>query len=102
MRYSLPMTPKPPRKVIAAEFYATASVTGRHKLPVRDWLLGLDEQDRRIVGRDIAEVEFGWPDKGPPLCKPLGGGVWEVRSTIRAAGSRRGHTSPSTARRPSC
>ncbi len=50
---------------------------------MRDWLFGLDVSDRKIVGKDIATVEFGWP-LGMPLCRPLTGGVHEVRSTIRA------------------
>jgi phage-related protein len=49
--------------------------------PVRDWLKSLAKDDRRIVGEDIATVEFGWP-VGMPLCRPLGGGLWEVRSKL--------------------
>jgi phage-related protein len=26
-------------------------------------------------------VQFGWPI-GMPLCRPLGGGLWEVRSSL--------------------
>ena len=51
-------------------------------MPVRDWLLDLIEADRKIVGGDIAVVEFGWPI-GMPACRPLGSDLWEVRSTIR-------------------
>jgi putative component of toxin-antitoxin plasmid stabilization module len=46
-------------------------------------LLELDKTDRGIVGLDIAKVEFGWP-LGMPICRSVGGGIWEVRSTIRA------------------
>jgi phage-related protein len=28
-------------------------------------------------------VQFGWP-VGLPLCRPLGSGLWEVRSTLRS------------------
>ena len=49
--------------------------------PVRDWLNGLPPQDRRTLGHDIGAVEFGWP-VGMPLCRSLGGGLWEVRSTL--------------------
>ncbi len=49
--------------------------------PVREWLKALPEADRRIVGFDIATAEFGWPI-GMPLCRPLGGGLWEVRSNL--------------------
>ncbi|HEY7245841.1 MAG TPA: type II toxin-antitoxin system RelE/ParE family toxin [Xanthobacteraceae bacterium] len=33
------------------------------------------------MGRDIAKIQFGWP-VGFPLCRPLGGGLWEVRSAL--------------------
>ncbi|MEQ9643595.1 MAG: type II toxin-antitoxin system RelE/ParE family toxin [Alphaproteobacteria bacterium] len=49
--------------------------------PVRDWLLGLAPRDRRLVGRDIATAEFGWP-VGMPTCRPLGRGLFEIRSSI--------------------
>jgi len=49
--------------------------------PVRDWLLSLSEEDRRIVGHDIRDLEFSWPI-GLPLCKSLGHGLWEVRSAL--------------------
>lgn len=39
------------------------------------------EADRRILGFDIALVEFGWP-VGMPLCRPFSGGLWEVRSNL--------------------
>jgi phage-related protein len=49
--------------------------------PVRDWLLELSEADRRAVGFDIQTVEFGWPI-GMPVCRPLGNGLYEVRSNL--------------------
>ena len=43
----------------------------------------MDQDDRKIVGRDIATVEFGWPI-GMPITRPVGTrGLREVRSTIR-------------------
>jgi len=30
---------------------------------------------------DLVTVQFGWPI-GMPLCRPLGGGLWEVRTTL--------------------
>lgn len=48
---------------------------------MRDWLKGLPEADRRILGHDIGLAEFGWP-VGMPLCRSLGGGLWEVRSNL--------------------
>jgi phage-related protein len=64
-------------KKITGRFYMTA--TGRR--PVREWLLGLSRDDRRIIGKDIQKVEFGWPI-GMPYCRPLGHGLWEVRSDL--------------------
>jgi phage-related protein len=49
--------------------------------PVRDWLDDLPRQDQRILGRDIARVQFGWPI-GLPVCRPMGKGLWEVRSSL--------------------
>ncbi len=49
--------------------------------PVRDWLRSLPIDDRHILGRDLRLVEMGWP-MGMPLCRPLGGGLWEARSTL--------------------
>ena len=55
------------------------SAAGRE--PVREWLNELRRQDKRTMGRDIAKVQFGWPI-GLPLCRPLSGGLWEVRSAL--------------------
>ena len=49
--------------------------------PVRDWLKGLPVEDRQALGRDLRLVEMGWPI-GMPLCRPLGGGLWEVRTGL--------------------
>jgi phage-related protein len=49
--------------------------------PVLDWLRGLPPEDRRVVGTDLATVQFGWPI-GMPLCRSLGNGLWEVRSSL--------------------
>jgi phage-related protein len=49
--------------------------------PVRDWLKVLGDGDRKIIGEDIKDVEFSWPI-GMPLVRPLGKGLWEVRSDI--------------------
>jgi phage-related protein len=48
---------------------------------VRDWLRGLSLGDRKCIGEDIKTVEFGWPI-GMPVCRPMGGGVYEVRSSL--------------------
>jgi phage-related protein len=49
--------------------------------PVREWLNELSREDKRAIGRDIAKVQYGWP-MGLPLCRPLSGGLWEVRSSL--------------------
>ena len=64
-------------KKIPAVFYRAANGA----MPVREWLLTLPERDCRTVGFDIARVEFGWP-VGMPVCRPLGSGLWEVRSDV--------------------
>ena len=64
-------------KRLPAAFYRLPS--GRE--PVRDWLKALGDDDRKIIGEDIKDVEFSWPI-GMPLCRPLGRGLWEVRSDI--------------------
>jgi phage-related protein len=66
-------------KVLPARFYRTA--TGAE--PVRKWLKALSREDKRIVGTDIATVEFGWP-VGMPTCRPLSSrrGLLEVRSSL--------------------
>jgi phage-related protein len=50
--------------------------------PVRDWLKSLPStEDRKRIGEDIKTVEFGWPG-GMPVCKPLGDGIYEVRTSL--------------------
>ena len=44
-------------KKLPAYFYESAS----GNLPVREWILELSLDDRKIIGRDIQKVEFGWP-----------------------------------------
>ena len=47
----------------------------------RDWFRSLPDQDRHVVGSDLRRVQFGWPI-GMPLVKPLGDGLWELRSSL--------------------
>ena len=61
-------------KKLPAFFFENAS---GHQ-PVREWILLLSMEDRKIVGRDIQKVEFGWP-LGMPYCRSLSDGLWEVR-----------------------
>jgi phage-related protein len=64
-------------KKLPAFFYESA--LGNR--PVREWILALAVEDRKVVGRDIQKVEFGWP-LGMPYCRSLGNGLWEVRSGL--------------------
>lgn len=65
-------------KRIPAVFYCT--VNGAN--PVRDWLMTLDKHDRFLIGTDIKTVEYGWP-VGMPVCRPLGSGLFEIRTTLK-------------------
>jgi phage-related protein len=49
--------------------------------PVRDWLQELTKDDRKRIGTDIATMEYGWPI-GMPTCRPMGGGLFEVRTSL--------------------
>lgn len=65
------------RKRLPARFFQQA---GGNE-PVRSWLLELDAKERRLIGNDIMTAELGWPI-GMPLCRAMGGGLWEVRSDL--------------------
>lgn len=64
-------------KKVPAIFYRTEA--GGE--PVREWLKGLSPEDRKRIGEDIKTVEFGWP-VGMPVCKPMGEGIHEVRTSL--------------------
>lgn len=49
--------------------------------PTRDWFRELPHLDRAVLGHDLKRVQYGWPI-GMPLVKSLGGGLWEVRSSL--------------------
>ena len=64
-------------KRLPAFFYQLPS--GRE--PVREWLKALGDNDRKIIGEDIKDVEFAWPI-GMPSCRSLSRGLWEIRSQL--------------------
>jgi phage-related protein len=71
-------TPEKQGKRVPAIFFRT----GAGGEPVRDWLKGLpSSEDRKRIGEDIKTVEFGWPI-GMPACRPLGDGIYEVRTSL--------------------
>jgi phage-related protein len=49
--------------------------------PVREWLVGLSTANRREVGLDLQRVQYRWPI-GMPLVRPLGEGLFEVRTNL--------------------
>ena len=67
----------PGLKRLPACFYRSDS--GRE--PVREWLKGLEAEDRKVIGEDLKDVEFSWPI-GMPLVGSLGRELWEVRSRL--------------------
>ena len=71
------------KPILSVVFYVTAA--GNE--PVREWLLGLSRDDRRVVGFDIKTAQYGWP-LGMPLIRKLEPGLWEVRSHIAGGVAR--------------
>jgi len=72
-----------PRKTPLA-FYRTKAGSE----PVRDWLRGLPAADRNVIGRDLMRAQWRWP-VGMPLCRPMGGGLWEVRTDLPSKNTAR-------------
>ena len=75
------MSLRPPK--IPAVFYRAP----QGNEPVREWLKELPKQDRHRIGTDIRTVEYGWP-VGMPTCRPLKGGLCEVRTNLRNTTAR--------------
>jgi phage-related protein len=67
---------QPPKRIEVLFFR-----TGTGAEPVREWLKELSRADRGAIGRDIRIVELGWPI-GMPVCRALGDGLYEVRTTL--------------------
>lgn len=49
--------------------------------PVREWLKTMDRANRLEIGEDLQRVQYRWP-VGMPLCRALGDGLWEVRTSL--------------------
>jgi phage-related protein len=60
-------------QMLPAFFYETSAGS----VPVLEWLRSLEGSDRRRLGLDLLRVQQNWP-----VCKPLGSGFWEVRSSL--------------------
>ena len=55
--------------------------SGLGREPVREWLKGLAEAERRAIGMDLLRAQWRWP-VGMPLCRPVGNGLWEIRTDL--------------------
>lgn len=55
--------------------------TKNKKQPVRDFILSLKQNDRKIIGVDIFVVQKTFP-LGLPLVRKMKNNLWEIRSTI--------------------
>ena len=49
--------------------------------PVRDWLLGAPDEQRRLIGLDLQRVQYRWP-VGMPLVRAMSKGLFEVRTNL--------------------
>ena len=58
-------------------FYETAS--GNEI--VLDFIRQLSAEEKKVVGEDLKAVQIGFPI-GMPLCRPLGDGLYEIRSSL--------------------
>ena len=67
------------KKQLPARFFELQS--GR--MPAREWLLDLTEDERKLIGDNIRTAEFGWP-VGMPICRPIKNhkGLWEIRTNL--------------------
>jgi len=61
-------------------FYRTPAGTK----PVREWYKAQSKEDRNALGHDLGTAQWAWPVE-MPLCKPIGAGLYEIRTTYRAA-----------------
>ena len=62
---------------VTAIFYRSGSSSE----PVRNWLKTLSKAERKVIGEDIAYVQFKWPI-GKPRVDHLRGAIWEIRSSF--------------------
>ena len=67
-----------PNEKLEAVFFRSG--TGAE--PVRNWLKGLKEDQRKSIGVDIRTAQYGWP-LGMPLIRKLEPSLWEVRTKFR-------------------
>lgn len=65
-----------PQKILLVFFRTAAGIE-----PVREWLKGLPEIERQAIGQDLLRAQWRWP-VGMPLCRPMGNGLWEIRTDL--------------------
>ena len=65
-----------PRKIPLVFFRTSSGVE-----PVRDWLKRLERDERQAIGGDLLRAQWRWP-VGMPLCRPMGKGLWEIRTDL--------------------
>ena len=66
-----------PKQKIPLSFYRTPSGVE----PVREFIKRLPTEDRKVLGGDLLAAQWKWP-VGMPLCRPMGGGLYEIRTTL--------------------
>src|SRR5664280_1087316 len=71
------MTENPPPQKVPLIFFRS----GKGTEPVREWLKELPEAERHAVGKDLLKAQWRWP-VGMPLCRPMGSGLWEIRTCL--------------------
>lgn len=49
--------------------------------PVREWLRQLPQAERHAIGKDLLRAQWRWPIGMPP-CRPMGSGLWEIRTDL--------------------
>ena len=54
---------------------------GKGAEPVWEWRRGLLEAERRVAEKDLLRAQWRWP-VGMPLCRPMGNGLWEIRTDL--------------------
>ncbi|KVH80146.1 hypothetical protein WJ41_30620 [Burkholderia ubonensis] len=71
------MTRQQLQATLSVRFFCTAGGSE----PVREWLKGLDQAERKAIGEEIKTVQFGWP-LGMPLVRKMSKDLWEIRVTL--------------------
>nr|VFK14147.1 MAG: Phage-related protein [Candidatus Kentron sp. LPFa] len=75
--FLVPNPSMPTEPTLIVNFFRANS--GRE--PVRDWLKGMDREDRKRIGEDIKLVQFRWP-LGMPLVRKMEADLWEVWTNL--------------------